>query len=239
MKNKLIAEIKKQGSLEKAKLATRFFKTNKGEYGEGDKFLGVSVPVIRKLINPYINIKLNDLQSVLINPWHEIRLAGALILVKKYQKASSQEEQDKLVAFYLENLKGINNWDLVDQTAYKIIGDYCVLSGNSKVLKKMIVSHHHWDRRIAMVATLSFIRKNQFSLVTDFAKKTFRDDEDLMHKAAGWMLREMGKKNQKVLLNFILEHGSQMPRTMLRYAIEKFPEKQRRLILTNSKISKT
>jgi 3-methyladenine DNA glycosylase AlkD len=239
MKVKLIAEIKSLGSTEKAKAVSRFFKTGKGEYGDGDKFLGVTVPEVRGLIRPYLNIDLKDLKLLLVNSWHEIRLAGCLILVHKYQKASSEVEQEKLVGLYLKCRKGINNWDLVDQTAYKIIGEHCVRSGKTTALYQMIESNHHWDRRIAMVATMAFIRKNQFGIVTDFAKKILKDDEDLMHKAAGWMLREMGKKDQKLLLKFVQKYGSQMPRTMLRYAIEKFPQKQRSLILGNSKIKKT
>lgn len=235
----LISKIKGAGSAEKAKSVSRFFKTGKGEYGYGDKFLGVTVPEVRELIRPYLNIELKDLASLLVNPWHEIRLAGCFILVHKYQKASSDSEQAKLVAFYLKNRKGMNNWDLVDQTAYKILGDHCVRSGKTKALYQMIESAHHWDRRIAMVATLAFIRQNQFRIITNFALKILKDDEDLMHKAAGWMLREMGKKDQKLLLKFVQKYGSQMPRTMLRYAIEKFPQKQRSLILGNSKIKKT
>lgn len=239
MKVKLIAEIKSLGSTEKAKAVSRFFKTGKGEYGDGDKFLGVTVPEVRGLIRPYLNIDLKDLKLLLVNSWHEIRLAGCLILVHKYQKASSEVDQEKLVELYLKCRKGINNWDLVDQTAYKIIGEHCVRSGKTTALYQMIESSHHWDRRIAMVATFAFIRKNQFGIVTEFAKKILKDDEDLMHKAAGWMLREMGKKDQKLLLKFVQKYGSQMPRTMLRYAIEKFPQKQRSLILGNSKIKKT
>lgn len=235
MKDKLIKEILKLGSPEKALLASRFFKTKKGDYGEGDKFAGVAVPVIRKLIRPYVDIKLEELKFLLLNPWHEIRLAGALILVSKYQNTISQEEKKRLVTFYLKHRKAFNNWDLVDQTAYKIIGDFYFQIDETKILNKMIQSSWHWDRRIAMVATLAFIKKQKLKIVTDFAKKVFKDEEDLMHKAAGWMLREMGKKDQKSLLDFIQQHGKQMPRTMLRYAIEKFSSKQRKLLLIQTR----
>lgn len=239
MKNKLITDIKSLGSPSKAKLALRFFKTKKGEYGEGDQFLGVSVPETRKLIRSYHNFKLIDIKSLLENPWHEVRLAGLLILVMKYQKTMDDIERDEIVTFYLKNKKGINNWDLVDQTAYKILGDYSLRNGKVKVLKELIQSNHHWDRRIAMVSTLAFIRNQEFALAMSFAKKVFKDKEDLMHKAAGWMLREIGKKDPDELLRFIQQHGPRMPRTMLRYAIEKFSEKQRREILAKTRINKT
>jgi 3-methyladenine DNA glycosylase AlkD len=235
MQKKLITEITKKGSPLKAKLAMRFFKTKKGEYGEGDKFIGVSVPEIRNIIKAYFLLSLEDLGLLIQNPWHEIRLAGLLILVHNYEKAKDENVRIEIINFYLEHREGINNWDLVDQTAYKILGDYCHREGDHNILQELISSDRHWDRRIAMVATLAFIRQHEFSPTLRFAHKVFQDQEDLMHKAAGWMLRELGKRDAKVLLDFIHQHGHRMPRTMLRYAIEKIPEKKRREILKRSK----
>jgi len=235
MQKKLISEITKKGSPLNAKLAMRFFKTQKGEYGEGDEFLGVSVPEIRSIIKPYFLLKLDEIRLLIRNPWHEIRLAGLLILVHKYEKAKTEDERGNILNFYLEHREGINNWDLVDQTAYKILGEYCLRQNKSHLLQELIISQRHWDRRMAMVATLAFIREQKFQLTLRFAQKTFNDQEDLMHKAAGWMLRELGKRDSKKLLDFISQHGHRMPRTMLRYAIEKIPEKKRREILKLSK----
>ncbi len=225
-------ELKIFASPEKAILLKRYFKTGKGEYGEGDLFLGLTVPQTRNIAKKFWKIELNDLIRILNSKFHEERLLGVLILVHKYEKS---EEKKSIVEFYLKHRNGINNWDLVDQSAYKILGDYCFRINEPKLLRKLINSPRHWDRRIAMVGTYSFIKKNQTDIAFELAQEILNDPEDLMHKASGWMLREAGKRNLEGLEEFIKLNGTKMPRTMLRYAIEKFPKRKQKSVLKTTK----
>lgn len=200
-----------------------FFKTGKGGYAEGDIFLGVVVPETRKLVKKYKNIALKDAVKLLRSKIHEERLAALLILVDKFQTDQGKEE---IYNLYLKNTKHINNWDLVDLSAGQIVGDYLFVKPKT-ILFKLARSKNFWERRIAIMATFNFIKKNQFKETLKIAEMLLIDTHDLIHKAVGWMLREVGKRNLKVEDDFLKKHYQKMPRTMLRYAIEKFPEKKR------------
>lgn len=216
----------------------RFFKTGPGQYGEGDLFLGVSIPKIRKISLGLQKASNKDLTALLESEWHEDRLLALLILVAQYQSlAGDLRAQEKIVKYYLRKRNRINNWDLVDLTAYKILGDFSFQKQDPSTLLRLVSSKRHWDRRIAMVATFAYIRRGHTQLTFLLAKGLLKDTEDLMHKAAGWMLREAGKKDLKALRSFVGKFGSKMPRTMLRYAIERFPNKERQKILKNTSAS--
>ncbi len=216
----------KQKRQDKAEHLSYFFKTGKGQYGEGDLFLGIDVPDTRKMVKDYVHLDLKEISKILSNKYHEIRLVGLLILVNKYQKAN-KKEQKEIFDFYLKNYKNINNWDLVDLSAYHIVGDY-LLDKDKKILEKLAKSKNLWQKRIAIISTFAFIQKGQGEWTFRIVKILMQDPNDLIHKACGWMLREVGKKiSDKELKKFLDEWGTKMPRTMLRYAIEKFEEKER------------
>lgn len=218
----------------KAVVLQRFFKTGKGQYGEGDKFLGIIVPKQRLIAKKFLNLNFSDLEILLASPIHEERLIALLILVLQNKKADLKT-QVEIYNFYVTHTKGINNWDLVDLSAPQIVGKY-LLDKDKTLLYDFIIDSILWKRRIAMVATQYFIRNDYFKETLTFAKMLLNDKEDLMHKAAGWMLREMGKRDVTSLTNFLDAHAHEMPRTMLRYAIEKFPEEQRKQYLLRKKI---
>ena len=222
-------ELKKISDPRQAKILQRFFKTGKGEYGEGDIFLGVKVPDQRKIANKFSELSLKDLEKLLSSKIHEYRMSALFILIKQYEKANEQEKK-KIFDFYLKNTKNINNWDLVDLSAPKIVGDF-LLDKPKDVLYKLAKSNNLWERRIAIVSTVVFIRNNKFKDTLKISKTLLLDKHDLIHKAVGWMLREVGKRNQKVEEKFLKKHYSKMPRVMLRYAIERFEEKKRKFYL--------
>ncbi len=203
----------------------RFFKTGKGQYGEGDQFLGIRVPVLREQAKKFKNTPLSDLQLLLRSAYHEERLCALLLLVQKFTKADAQEKKT-FYEFYLKNTRYINNWDLVDLSAPQIVGAY-LLDKDKKQLVTLARSANLWERRIAIVSTFYFIKNNQFDDTQAIAQLLLDDREDLIHKAVGWMLREVGKRDVMVLKSFLHAHYARMPRTMLRYAIEKFPEPER------------
>lgn len=232
--SKITEEIKKKANLEKAKILTRFFKTGKGEYGEGDIFLGVTVPDIRSITKNYQDASLSEIEKLLKNKYHEVRLAGLLLLVIKY-KIGNEKEKKVVFDLYLKNTKYINNWDLVDLTAPNIVGDY-LLSKPRNILYKLARSKSLWERRIAIITTLSFIRQKQYIDTFQLCEILLSDPEDLIHKACGWMLREVGKRDKKILDKFLKKHASVMPRTMLRYAIENKSESERKKWLKIKKV---
>jgi 3-methyladenine DNA glycosylase AlkD len=212
-----------------AKALKRFFKTGRGEYGEGDVFLGIRVPQLRLLVREFENLELADAVSLLRSSVHEERLLALLILVNAY-KRGDEETQGKIYDLYLENTHFINNWDLVDTSAEHIVGAH--LRGRSKdPLYKLARSSSLWERRIAIMATFHFIKQGEFRETLSLAKILLEDGEDLIHKAVGWMLREIGKRDMRVEKEFLKRHYCQMPRTMLRYAIEKFPQEIRQAYL--------
>jgi 3-methyladenine DNA glycosylase AlkD len=209
----------------KAKDLQRFFKTGKGEYGEGDIFLGIVVPLQRRVAKKYSDLSLADLQKLLDKKIHEFRLTALFILTEK-------ELNKEIFDFYLRNTKNINNWDLVDLSAPKILGEY-LINKDKKILYKLAGSKSLWERRIAVLATFTFIDHNDFRDSLKIAEKLINDEHDLIHKAAGWGLREVGKRDLKTEEDFLKKYYKKMPRTMLRYAIEKFPEKKRRAYLSS------
>lgn len=232
MLNQIKKELLGLSDFERAKKASSYFKTGKGQYGEGDIFLGIPVPQQRQVAKRYTALSLNDIQDLLKSEIHEHRFTALLILVSKYGKANSTDKKE-IFNFFLKNSGYINNWDLVDLSAPKIVGDYLVNRDRS-VLFKLAKSSSLWERRIAVLATFAFIRNKDFKDALDIAKLLLSDENALIHKAVGWMLREIGKRNQKLLEKFLNKYKSGMPRTMLRYSIEKLSEDKRKYYLTNS-----
>lgn len=211
---------------EKKIVLPRFFKTGKGQYGEGDMFLGVTVPNIREVAKEFKDANLETIEKMIHSPWHEMRMCALLILVNNSKKNVTKESFD----FYLSKTQHINNWDLVDLSAPQIIGRY-LLDKNRDILYKLAESDLLWDNRIAIVSTLTFIRDNDLDDTYNLSLKMMRHKHDLMHKAIGWMLREAGKRDTERLYNFVMEHKSVMPRTMLRYSIEKFDKETRQELM--------
>lgn len=218
-------ELKKIRNKEKAEHLQYFFKTSKGEYGEGDVFLGITVPEQRKIAKRFIDISFNDLQKLLDSKFHECRLTALLILVKKYK-----EDREKVFNFYIKNFRNINNWDLVDLSSPKIVGDY-LFDKNRKLLFNLVKSKNMWERRIAIVSTYYFIKQNDLDDTFKISKLLLKDKEDLIHKAVGWMLREASKRDENRLVAFLEDNYYNIPRTALRYAIERFKEDKRKYYL--------
>lgn len=214
---------------EAAKVAQKFFKTGPGQYGEGDVFLGIRMPVLRKEVKAFEGLRLSTCETLLQSAAHEDRMFGLLMMVRLYEKGS-ESDQAAVYAAYLKHSDRINNWDLVDVTTPQIIGARLV-SRSRKILYRLAKSPNLWERRISVLATLYFIRREEYTDTLRLCALLLRDREDLMHKACGWMLREVGKRDLASLLNFLDMHTPVMPRTMLRYAIEKLPETQRRAYL--------
>ena len=226
--NELRNELKQKANKEKAKLLQGFFKTGPGEYGEGDIFLGAIVPETRKTAIKFKSLPLSSVEELLKSKIHEERLCALLLLVHNYE--NHQEKREEIYNFYLKNTKYINNWDLVDLSCHHIIGDY-LKDKDKSILYALAKSDNLWERRIAVISTFNFIRDKQFEDPIALAEILLKDKHDLIHKAVGWMLREMGKKDIKPLLTFLNKHYKTMPRTMLRYSIEKLPEKLRKQYL--------
>ena len=220
----VISDLQKMADPEKAISSKRFFKTGKGEYGEGDEFLGISVPNMQKVAKKYINLDLNNIKILLENKYHEVRVAALTIITYKFedfQKDKNENELKNIYNFYLENTQYINNWDLVDLSCYKIVGAY-LLDKDRSVLYKLAISKSLWERRIAIVSTFAFIRNGEYEDTIKICEILLNDKQELIHKATGWMLREAGKKiNKDLLINFLDIHRGNMPRIMLRYSIER------------------
>jgi len=211
-----------------------FFKTETGSYAEHDTFIGVSVPALRTLAKEFQHLTRQELQELLASPINEERLLALFILVDQYQKGNTQQK-DALYQFYLRNIQQVNNWNLVDSSAHLIIGEH-LDNTDKKLLITLAQSKNLWERRIAIVATWYFIRRNELEWTFKIAKILLNDTHDLIHKAVGWMLREAGKRNETMLIQFLDKYAAVMPRTMLRYAIEKFSEEQRKDYLMRKKI---
>ena len=230
---KSLEEIQKKlnslGNEDKAKKHQSFFKTGPGEYGEGDIFVGVTVPELRKLANEYKTISLKEVKPLLQSPIHEERLLSLFLLIHRYSKGDEPEKK-RIYELYLKNTNFINNWDLVDSSAGHIVGAF-LFDKSKKPLYDLVKSNNLWERRISIISTFYFIKHNKFSDTLKISKILLSDKEDLIHKAVGWMLREVGKRDMSVEENFLKKHYKNMPRTMLRYAIEKFPESKRQRYL--------
>jgi len=222
-------DIAKLSDKNRAEISQRFFKTGKGEYGEGDIFLGLTSQQVKDVAKKYFNLSLPKIKDLLKSKIHEERMCALRILVNKYNKADEREKEN-IFNFYLENIKRVNNWDLVDLSAPNIVGDF-LLDKDKKILYQLVHSKNLWERRIAIVATYSFIRKEKFEDTFTISELLLEDKQDLIHKAVGWMLREVGKKDEAILEDFLKSHYKEMPRTTLRYAIERFDEVKRKRYL--------
>jgi 3-methyladenine DNA glycosylase AlkD len=226
---KIKKRLKQLANKEKAEVLQRFFKTGPGEYGEGDVFIGVKVPDLRKVAKDFQDIATEDVIVLLESAIHEERLLALLILVRKYVKGNETAKK-RIYRLYLKKTKFINNWDLVDVTAHQIVGDY-LMDKNKAPLYRLAKSEDLWERRIAILASFYFIKHGKYEETLKIARILLTDSEDLIHKAVGWMLREIGKRDMILEEMFLQKHYKEMPRTMLRYAIEKFPEPKRQKYL--------
>ena len=223
-------EIRALANKEIAQHSLRFFKTDKGEYGHGDLFLGVRAPQIRLIAKKHIDISITDMKTLICSKYHEERFLGLIILVNKYAKTKDKKNRNQLYKIYVYSFKYINNWNLVDVTCPHVTGKH-LIDKDRTILYKWAKSEDLWTKRIAMVSTFSFIRKNDLEDTFKIAEILLHDEHDLIHKAVGWMLREAGKRDIKKEETFLKKYYKTMPRTMLRYSIEKFPETKRQKYL--------
>lgn len=230
--NEISKRLQAMGDEEDARFLQGFFKTGPGQYGEGDIFLGIRVPAVRRLAKEYKGIPLKETAMLLTSPYHEIRLFALISLVNAFA-GTDEAMQKKIYDLYLGNTGYINNWDLVDLSAPNIVGAY-LFTRNRKALYELAGSKSLWERRIAVLATFYFIKNNQFTDTIKISKILLKDKEDLIHKATGWMLREVGKRDLDAAETFLRKHCRTMPRTMLRYAIEKFTPGKRRTFLNGT-----
>lgn len=229
-------ELERLTNPEKAKILSGFFKTGKGQYGEGDIFLGLTVPQNREVTKKYSNAPFEDIAQLLRSPYHEFRLSALIALVTKYKKSKNDNDKKAIVDFYLANTEYINNWDLVDLSCEYIVGDY-LLNRNHDILFRLSKSDNMWEQRIAIISTLTFIRNGKFETTMKLCVSYLTHKHDLIHKASGWMLREIGKRDTATLLSFLDEHAALMPRTALRYAIEKLsPELRSKYLAIKRKV---
>ena len=222
----ILRELLSVADSEKAKFLQRFFKTGKGQYAEGDVMLGIAVPLTRDIVKKSQALPFNDIQILLDSEYHEARLAGLLFLVKQFKKAKEAERKE-IFDFYLKNARKANNWDLVDLTCRDVIGLYLLDKADRSILYRLAESDNLWEQRMAVVSTLTFIKNRQLGDTLAVAEKLLSHKHDLIHKAVGWMLREVGKKDRQTLVDFLETHYKNMPRTALRYAIEHFSPEER------------
>jgi 3-methyladenine DNA glycosylase AlkD len=221
--------LQKIGNKKHAAVSQRFFKTGPGEYGEGDIFIGIRVPVLRKLVKEYKDLPVSEIKILLRSPIHEERLLAILLFVRTFEKGNDDIKKT-IYDLYLKSTEFINNWDLVDTSAEHIVGQY-LMDKSKRPLYRLTKSKNLWERRIAIMATFHFVKRHEFSETLKISNMLLADRHDLIHKATGWMLREIGKRDLETEEIFLKEHYKKMPRTMLRYAIEKFPEKKRQRYL--------
>jgi len=227
--DKLEIKLRKLTNPSKAADLQRFFKTGKGEYGKGDVFLGIAVGKQRRLAQEFKEINLSEVQELLDSRIHEKRLIGLLILIERFKRAP-EDSKKEIFDFYIKNSHRVNNWDLVDLSAPNIVGNY-LLDKPRDILYELAVSDNLWQRRISIISCFSFIKNKEFPDALEISRKLLNDKHDLIHKAVGWMLREIGKRDEKILMNFLEKNYSRMPRTALRYSIERFEEDKRKRCL--------
>ena len=225
----LVRELKAAGTPQRAAGAARYFKTGPGEYGEGDVFLGVTVPALRKIARAYKTLGLDEVERLLAAKEHECRAAALLILIAQFARGD-ETTRKAILDLYLRNTRYINNWDLVDVSCREIVGT-SVSSGSKKLLIQLARSKSLWERRIAMISTMPLVRKGELDSAFQIAEMLLEDEHDLIHKAVGWVLRVVGDEDRSALLRFLQQHYSRLPRTALRYAIEHFPAAERKRIL--------
>jgi 3-methyladenine DNA glycosylase AlkD len=229
--DQIIEDLKTGIIAEKAHFFPKFFKTGPGGYGEGDIFIGITVPHVRQIVKLYWkDISLEDTLTLLKDPIHEYRLTALFILVEKFTKTKDHSEKEVIVESYLCNIDYINNWDLIDTSAYKILGVWLYTRDRS-ILYKLAKENHLWKQRVAIISTFYFIKKNDYTTALEIAEILLNHKHDLIHKAVGWMLREIGNRNYDTEYDFLEKHYKIMPRTMLRYATEKFDESVRQMFL--------
>ena len=229
--DQILSELRAAGTPEKAAHLSRFFKIGPGQYGEGDRFLGVVVPQTRRIAKANIATSFLELQRLLDSPWHEARLCALLILVYRFKaKQTSEAERTEIFQFYVRNARRCNNWDLVDLTCRDVVGEYLV-DKDRALLYRLAASENLWEQRIAIVSTWAFIRRSDYADTLALAKFLMTHTHDLIHKSVGWMLREVGKKDRKTLTGFLETYATRLPRTTLRYAIEHYPEEERQYFL--------
>lgn len=221
----------------KVKLLSSFFKTGKGEYGEGDRFIGLTVPANRAISQLYADVPEETFTLMLDEEIHEFRMAALLALVKRFDKSKDPDRRREIAEFYLAHTGRINNWDLVDLSAPQIVGRFCMATGNDDLLRQLCADKDMWRRRIGIVATWTYIKNRRTALTAELAEMLLDDKEPLIHKASGWMLREAGKRSQEELTAFLDRHAHRMPRTMLRYSIEKLAPETRRHYMMAAKVS--
>lgn len=233
MTSPIISNLKEYINPEKKIFFPRFFKTGKGEYGEGDLFWGITVPNMREVAKRYYkDISLDDVRELTKDPIHEVRMVGYLILTYKFEKGND-EEKGKIYSFYLSNLEGVNNWDIVDLSCYKIVGEYLVKYPEKRdILYELAKSNDLWRQRISIVSTMAFIRRNDFKDTLKISELLLDHKHDLIHKAVGWMLREVGKRDIDILREFLNKNVKHMSRTTLRYSIERMDEEERKKYLS-------
>ena len=225
----IISDLQALSDAEKQEIFPKFFKAGKGEYGEGDRFIGVTVPNIRAIAKLHKDISIEEIRELILSEWHEVRLCALIIMVEKSKK-KDESLRKELFDLYLSQTKHINNWDLVDLSCRFIVGEY-LLDKSRDILYQLAQSSLLWDNRIAIVSTYAFIRKGQLEDTYALSDLMMQHPHDLMHKAIGWMLREAGKRNPERLYDYVMSHRADMPRTMLRYAIEKFSPKERAILM--------
>ncbi len=223
-------ELRRYGNPKRAKISQRFFKTGKGEYAQGDIFLGIAVPQLRKIAANYLHLTLSDIRRLFVSKIHEERQAALFVLIDKFHKGDDMIKRD-IFNLYCTLAEYVNNWDLVDCSADKIVGAFLWQNSDRKLLTVFAKDKNLWKRRIGIMATYYFIKNNFFNDTLEIAEILLQDSHDLIHKATGWMLREVGKRNRIVEENFLKKHYKNMPRVMLRYAIEKFPESKKKKYL--------
>lgn len=223
---RLVSQLRALGDKERAERSRSFFKTGPGQYGEGDVFLGIPVPALRELLKKHPELAAAEALELLRSPYHEARFLALLLLVSRYRTARSPGEREKIYRAYLEHTAFINSWDLVDGSAEHIVGGH-LFRRDRRPLRRLAASKSLWERRISVLATFYFIRRGEYADFLEIARSLLDDEEDLIHKAVGWLLREVGKRAPEIEREFLTAHYRRMPRTMLRYAIEKFPEKER------------
>jgi 3-methyladenine DNA glycosylase AlkD len=226
-------ELAQLGNPEAVAILQRFFKTGPGEYAEGDRFRGIKVPVLRAVVKKHSELELSELEQLLHSAFHEDRLLSLLIMVRKFERGD-ELLRTLIYKLYLKNTSVINNWDLVDSSAPQIIGGY-LWERDRKPLYRLARSRSLWERRISILATAFFIRRDDFGDTVAIAEMLLGDRHDLIHKAVGWMLREIGKRSLQIEREFLEKHAAAMPRTMLRYALEKFPDSERRRYMSAGK----
>jgi 3-methyladenine DNA glycosylase AlkD len=232
----LIKEFVASANPGKAAFLQGFFKTGEGQYAEGDVFLGLTAPQTRSLLKSYKNMPLQEIEILLYSEFHEVRLAGFLLLTEQFKKEKNADERKKIYDFYLKHAKQANNWDLVDLSCKDILGVYLLDKKDRSILYQLADSKNLWEQRISIVSTWMFIKHLEFEDTLQISEKLLTHRHDLIHKAVGWMLREVGKKDKEVLSCFLDKHSTRMPRTALRYAIEHFPQEERKTILGRKKL---